>query len=42
MMFFQNEVFYDLKNMDTSINSKISKLKENIENIEKEYNPKFN
>ena len=42
LMFFQNEVFIDLKNIETSINTRMNKLTENIENISKEYNQKFN
>ena len=41
LMFFQNEVFFDLKNMETSFNSKLTKLNENLTNIEKEYSQKF-
>ena len=42
LMFFQNEVFIDLKNIETSVNTRMNKLTENIENISKEYNQKFN
>ena len=41
MLFFQNEVFGDLKKLESSINTKISKLYENLTDITKEYNQKF-
>ena len=41
MLFFQNEVFGDLKNIEASVNTKLSKLNENITNITKEYTQKF-
>ena len=41
LMFFQNEVFIDLKNIETMMSSKMTKITENLENISKEYNQKF-
>ena len=41
MMFFQNEVLSDLKNIEAIVNTKISKLSENTSAIIKGYNQKF-
>ena len=41
MMFFQNEVFIDLKNIESSVNSKIAKVNENTSNVMREFNQKF-
>ena len=41
LMFFQNEVFVDLKKLETLFSNKIAKLNENIENLNKEYNHKI-
>ena len=41
MMFFQNEVFKDLKKFENSINTKISKVNENTSNQMREYNLKI-
>ena len=41
LMFFQNEVLSDLKNIESTVNTKISKLSENTSAIIKGYNQKF-
>ena len=41
LMFFQNEVFIDLKNLENLLSTKMTKLTENIESISKEYDQKF-
>ena len=41
LMFFQNEVLSDLKNIEATVNTKISKLSENTSAIIKGYNQKF-
>ena len=41
MMFFQNEVLSDLKNIESTVNTKISKLSENTSALFKGYNQKF-
>lgn len=41
MMFFQNEVLSDIKNIEAIVNTKISKLSENTSAMIKGYNQKF-